>query len=71
LLHTDLFGLTRGRNISGNRYVFMIMDDFTRYTRVLFLKSKDETIYEFVNFSKKTKVENERFFNYKYEQSWW
>jgi hypothetical protein len=49
----------------------MIVDDFTRYTRVLFLKSKDETIYEFVNFSKKTKVENERFFNYKYEQSWW
>ena len=71
MLHTDLFGLTRARNISGNRYVFMIVDDFTRYTRVLFLKSKDETIYEFVNFSKKTKVENERFFNYKYEQSWW
>ena len=71
MLHTDLFGLTRDRNISGNRYVFMIVDDFTRYTRVLFLKSKDETIYEFVNFSKKTKVENERFFNYKYEQSWW
>jgi len=45
------------------------MDDFTRYTRVLFLKSKDETIYEFVNFSKE--IENERFFNYKYEQSWW
>jgi hypothetical protein len=25
--------------------VFMIVDDFTRYTCVLFLKSKDETIY--------------------------
>jgi hypothetical protein len=34
----------------------MIVDDFTRYTRVLFLKSKDETIYEFVNFSKKQKL---------------
>ena len=43
------------------------MDDFTRYTWVLFLKSKDETIYEFIKFSKK--VENEkRFFNHKYKE---
>jgi hypothetical protein len=33
--------------------MYVIMDDFTRYTWVLFLKSKDETIYEFVSFSKK------------------
>ena len=31
LLHIDLFGPIRARSISNNRYVFMIMDDFTRY----------------------------------------
>jgi len=53
LLHIDLFGPTRARSIRCNRYMYVIMDDFTRYTCVLFLKSKDETIYEFVSFSKK------------------
>jgi hypothetical protein len=54
LLHIDLFGPTRVRNINGNRYVFVIVDDFTRYIWILFLKSKDETIYKFVKFSKKS-----------------
>jgi hypothetical protein len=71
LLHIDLFGSTRTRNISGNRYVFIIIDDFTRvfviiddftrYTWVLFLNSKDETIYVFVKFS--YKVKNEKGFS--------
>jgi len=58
LLLIDLFGPTRARSISGNKNVFVIMDDFTRYTWVLFLKSIDETIYKFVKFSKK--VQNEK-----------
>jgi hypothetical protein len=56
LLHIDLFGPIRTRNISGNRYVFIIIDDFTRvlviidnFTR-LFLNFKDETIYVFLKF---------------------
>jgi hypothetical protein len=61
LVHIYLFGLTRARIISGNRYVFVIMDDFTRYICVLFWKSKDETIYEFIKFSKK--FENEKGFS--------
>jgi len=61
LLHIDLFAPTRSRSISGNRYMFIIVDDFTRYIRVLFLKLKDETIYEFVKFLKK--VENEKDFS--------
>lgn len=61
LLHIDLFGPTRTRSLSGNRYVFVIVDDFTRYTWVIFLKSKDETIHEFVKFSKK--IENEKGFS--------
>jgi hypothetical protein len=58
LLHIDLFRPTRVRNINGNRYVFVIVDDFTRYTWILFLKSKDETIYKFVKFSKKIENDN-------------
>ena len=60
LLHIDLFRPTRTRNISGNIYVFVIVDDFTRYTWVFKKKSKDETIYEFIKFSKK--VQNKKGF---------
>jgi hypothetical protein len=61
LVHIYLFGLTRARSISGNRYVFVIMDDFTRYIWVLFWKLKDKTIYEFIKFSKK--AENKKGFS--------
>jgi hypothetical protein len=40
--------------------VFVIVDDFTRYTWVFKKKSKDETIYEFIKFSKK--VQNKKGF---------
>jgi hypothetical protein len=60
LLHIDLFRPTRTRNISGNIYVFVIVDAFTRYTWVLKKKFKDETIYEFIKFSKK--VQNKKVF---------
>jgi hypothetical protein len=46
LLHIDL--PTRTRSLSGNRYVFVVIDDFIMYTLVLLLKLKDETIYEFL-----------------------
>ena len=42
LLHINLFGPTRTRSIGDNWYVFVIIDDFTRYTWVLFFKSKDD-----------------------------
>jgi hypothetical protein len=32
LLHMDLFGPTTYTSISENKYEFIIMDDFTRYT---------------------------------------
>jgi hypothetical protein len=32
LLHMDLFGLTTYTSIGDNKYGFVIMDDFTRYT---------------------------------------
>lgn len=50
LVHINLFGQTRARSTRDNKYVFIIVDEFKRYTLVLFLKSKDVTIYEFLKF---------------------
>ena len=32
LLHMDLFGPTQYTSIGGNKYGFVIVDDYTRYT---------------------------------------
>ncbi|GJZ67603.1 retrovirus-related pol polyprotein from transposon TNT 1-94 [Tanacetum coccineum] len=42
LLHMDLCGPMRIASINGKRYVLMIVDDYSRYTWVHFLRSKDE-----------------------------
>nr|GEU32682.1 copia protein [Tanacetum cinerariifolium] len=42
LLHIDLCGPMRIASINGKRYVLVIMDDYSRYTWVHFLISKDE-----------------------------
>ena len=42
LLHMDLFGPTRIRSLAGKHYAYVIVDDYSRYTWVLFLGSKDE-----------------------------
>lgn len=43
LIHIDLCGPMRIRSRVGKRYMFVIVDDFFRYTWTLFLGSKDET----------------------------
>nr|GFA18652.1 hypothetical protein [Tanacetum cinerariifolium] len=43
LLHMDLCGPMRVGSINGKRYVLVIVDDYSRYTWVHFLKTKDET----------------------------
>ncbi|GJX99107.1 retrovirus-related pol polyprotein from transposon TNT 1-94 [Tanacetum coccineum] len=42
-LHIDLCGPMRVQTINGKRYILVIMDDFSRFTWVKFLRSKDET----------------------------
>nr|GEW90547.1 copia protein [Tanacetum cinerariifolium] len=42
LLHMDLCGLMRVKSINGKRYVLVVVDDYSRYTWVFFLHSKDE-----------------------------
>ncbi|GJX33399.1 retrovirus-related pol polyprotein from transposon TNT 1-94 [Tanacetum coccineum] len=43
LLHMDLCGLMRVASINGKKYILVIIDDYSRYTWTLFLRSKDET----------------------------
>nr|GFA30785.1 integrase, catalytic region, zinc finger, CCHC-type, peptidase aspartic, catalytic [Tanacetum cinerariifolium] len=42
LIHMDLCGPMRIASINGKRYVLVIVDDYSRYTWVHFLRSKDE-----------------------------
>ena len=42
LLHVDLMGPTRIENLGEKRYIMVIVDDFSRYTWVEFLREKSE-----------------------------
>nr|GEW33408.1 hypothetical protein [Tanacetum cinerariifolium] len=56
LLHMDLCGPMRVASINGKRYVLVIVDDYSRYTWVYFLRIKDETLEVIKNFLKKIYV---------------
>ncbi|GJR19130.1 integrase, catalytic region, zinc finger, CCHC-type containing protein [Tanacetum coccineum] len=54
LLHLDLCGPMRIESINGKRYVLVVVDDYSRYTWVFFIHSKDEAsevIISFIKFS--------------------
>nr|GFB92758.1 ribonuclease H-like domain-containing protein [Tanacetum cinerariifolium] len=42
-LHMDLCGPMREQTINGKKYILVIVDDYSRFTWVKFLRSKDET----------------------------
>nr|GEU92671.1 retrovirus-related Pol polyprotein from transposon TNT 1-94 [Tanacetum cinerariifolium] len=42
LLHMNLCGPLRVASINGKKYILVIVDDYSRYTWTLFLRSKDE-----------------------------
>nr|GEW62186.1 hypothetical protein [Tanacetum cinerariifolium] len=44
MLHMDLFGPTFVSSLMHKKYGLVVTDDYSRYTWVLFLKTKDETI---------------------------
>ncbi|GJX11882.1 retrovirus-related pol polyprotein from transposon TNT 1-94 [Tanacetum coccineum] len=56
LLHMDLCGPMRIASINGKRYVLVIVDDYSRYTWVVFLRSKDEAPEEIKTFLKRITV---------------
>lgn len=49
LVHSDLCGPLRN-STSGSRYILTIMDDYSRFTWIYFLKKKSETIMRFRQF---------------------
>jgi len=53
LLHVDLFGPTTYTSIGRNKYGFVIVDDFTRYTWVFFLSDKSDAFATFKSFDKR------------------
>nr|GFA32753.1 retrovirus-related Pol polyprotein from transposon TNT 1-94 [Tanacetum cinerariifolium] len=56
LLHMDLCGPMHVESINGKRYVLVVVDYFSRYTWVFFLRSKDKASKVIISFIKKTQV---------------
>ena len=52
LLHMDLFGPVAYISIGGNKYGFVIVDDFSRFTCIFFLHDKSEARGTFKKFVK-------------------
>ena len=49
LLHLDLFGPSQIVSMGGKKYCLVIVDDYSRYTWVVFLAHKDDTFKNFVS----------------------
>ena len=58
LLHMDLCGPMRTLSRGGKSYIFVIVDDFSRYTWTIFLRNNDDTFNEFIKLCKK--IQNEK-----------
>nr|GEV28318.1 integrase, catalytic region, zinc finger, CCHC-type, peptidase aspartic, catalytic [Tanacetum cinerariifolium] len=56
LLHMDLCGPIRVESVNGKKYILVIVDDYSRFTWVKFLRSKDETLDFIINFLKMIQV---------------
>nr|GEY85886.1 hypothetical protein [Tanacetum cinerariifolium] len=56
LLHMDLCGPMRVQSINEKRYVLVVVDEYSRYTWVFFLHSKDKASEVIISFIKKTQV---------------
>ncbi|MDQ4222762.1 GAG-pre-integrase domain-containing protein, partial [Pseudomonas aeruginosa] len=51
LLHLDLFGPSQVQSINHSKYVFVIVDDFSRFTWTIFLKVKSDAFDLFKTFA--------------------
>nr|GEZ92268.1 hypothetical protein [Tanacetum cinerariifolium] len=56
LLHMDLYGPMRVESVNGKKYILVIVDDYSRFTWVKFLRSKDETPDFIIKFLKMIQV---------------
>ncbi|XP_075483610.1 uncharacterized protein LOC142523763 [Primulina tabacum] len=58
LLHMDLFGPIPVMSLGGKKYTLVVIDDFSRFTWVLFLSSKDQTADQLIKLLKR--LQNEK-----------
>nr|GEU75168.1 putative ribonuclease H-like domain-containing protein [Tanacetum cinerariifolium] len=56
LLHMDLCGLMRVASVNGKKYILGIVDDYSRFTWVKCLRSKDKAPYFIIKFLKMIQV---------------
>nr|GEZ68028.1 retrovirus-related Pol polyprotein from transposon TNT 1-94 [Tanacetum cinerariifolium] len=56
LLHMDLYGPIRVESVNGKKYILVIVDDYSRFSWVKFLRSKDETLDFIIKFLKMIQV---------------
>ena len=56
LIHMDLCGPMLVQSINGKKYVLVMVDDYSRYTWVNFLRTKDETPTLIISFLKNIQV---------------
>ncbi|GJZ90469.1 retrovirus-related pol polyprotein from transposon TNT 1-94 [Tanacetum coccineum] len=56
LLHMDLCGPMRVASVNGKKYILVIVDDYSRFTWVKCLRSKDEALAFIINFLKMIQV---------------
>ncbi|GJX24660.1 retrovirus-related pol polyprotein from transposon TNT 1-94 [Tanacetum coccineum] len=64
LLHMDLCGPMRVTSVNGKKYILFIVDDYSRFTWVKFLRSKDEApdfIIKFLKMIQKVDISHETF----------
>ena len=58
MLHMDIFGPVSTQSLGGKKYTLVIVDEYSRYTWVFFLKHKSEAAEEIISFVKKMEVLN-------------
>ena len=56
-IHMDLFGPVNVMSVSRKRFALVMVDDYSKYTWVLFLHSKDETPQLIINHVNKIELE--------------
>ena len=59
LLHVDLMGPKRTESLGGKRYIMIIVDDFSRYTWVEFLREKSKACEKLETFARDYKERKE------------
>ena len=55
LIHMDVCGPMPVESLNGNRYVYVIIDEYSRYTTIYLMKTKEETYNCFLEYKNKSK----------------